>query len=178
MIVILKYNEKMQREIKNFILTNMKNELNVKDSSIFKKITCDLEDIDKYYIKTGGTMLFAYDLNNHKVVGTIGLKINNNISILKRFYVKKEYRGQKIGFLLYQNLEQFIIEKKIPIVYLTTGDELKNAHNFYKKNGWILETSKTKIYVRKGAKLYKKEFKEVNSNINFMFTNQFNKIKA
>lgn len=81
-----------------------------------------------------------------------------NLAILKRFYVSKEIRKRKIGFLLYKTLEKIIKEKNIKNVYLVSGKELKYAHKFYKRNGWIVEKNNPGIYVRKNAILYKKDF--------------------
>ena len=158
MIVILNYEIEMQNEIKNFILKNMTNELLVQDKKTFVQITKDLEDINKNYIEAGGEMIYAYDIYQKKIVGTIAMNFENDIAILKRFYVDKEYRNRKIGFLLYQELEKRIIKKEIQEIYLTSGKELKNAHNFYERNGWILEHSNPGVKIREEAFLFKKIF--------------------
>lgn len=158
MITILNYKSEIQNEIKTFILNNMKKELLVPDEKIFIEITKDLEDIDKNYIEYGGEMLYAYDRYHKKIVGTIAMNFENDLAILKRFYVDKEYRNRKIGFLLYQELEKRIIQKEIQEMYLTSGRELKNAHIFYERNGWTLETNNPGIKIRKEAFLFKKEF--------------------
>ena len=158
MIKILNYNQIMQQEIEKFIVDNIKNELNINED-IFNILTCDLKDIENNYINTGGSLLFAYDTNNKKIVGTIAIKFENDVALLKRFYVDKEYRGKKVGYLLYNNLEKQIIIKKINKIYLTTGNNLKTAHKFYERNGWIKEKLNPGIYVRKEADLYKKEMR-------------------
>ena len=78
--------------------------------------------------------------------------------ILKRFYVDRKYRNQKVGYLLYLELEKKIFEKELKEIYLTSGKELENAHKFYKRNGWILENNNPGIFVREGAFLYKKQY--------------------
>ena len=159
MIKIYNYNSIMQNEVKDFIVDNMNKELKVSDKKVLLNITKDLVDIHDNYIKTGGEMLFAFDDVVKKVVGTIAIKYENDIAILKRFYVEKEYRNRKIGFLLYYELEKIIDKKSINTIYLTTGQELEGAHKFYEKNGWIKEANNPGIYVREGAYLYKKEMK-------------------
>lgn len=157
MIKILKFQKTMQKDIKNFVVQNMKDELNV-DNSTFLKITQDLDNIEESYIKHGGIFLTAYDYNTNQIVGTIALKYENGIAVLKRFYVFKEVRKRKIGFLLYKTLEDLIIGKTIKNIYLVSGKELGYAHKFYKRNGWFLEKNNPGIYVRENAVLYKKKF--------------------
>ena len=158
MIKILEFKKNMQIDIKNFVIQNMKSDLNVDEDSTFIKITNDLDNIEDNYIKQGGVFLTAYDYNAKQIVGTIALKYENGIAILKRFYVLKEIRKRKIGFLLYKTLEKIIKEKNIKNVYLVSGKELKYAHKFYKRNGWMEEKNNPGIYVRENAILYKKDF--------------------
>lgn len=158
MIIVLNYNKQMQNKMKEFILRNIRNELSITNKKIFNEITKDLENIYENYIKNGGEMLYAYDIDQNKIVGTIGMKIENNIAILKRFYVDRKYRNQKVGYLLYLELEKKIFEKELKEIYLTSGKELENAHKFYKRNGWILENNNPGIFVREGAFLYKKQY--------------------
>lgn len=157
MIKILNYNKIMQNEIEQFILKNMNTELNVLDKNTFNTITKDLNDIEKNYINSGGEMLFAYDTQNKQIAGTIAIKIENDIAVLKRFYVDERYRKKKIGYLLYLEMEQTIKKSNINQIYLTSGKELKIAHKFYQRNGWKKEIVNPGIYVRNGAELYKKK---------------------
>ena len=158
MIKVLNYNQIMQQEVEEFIVDNIKNELNI-GKEAFNILTRDLKDIEKNYIATGGSLLFAYDTDNKKIVGTVAIKFENDIALLKRFYVDKNYRKKKIGYLLYKNIEEQIINKRINRIYLTTGINLKDAHRFYEKNGWKKEKLNPGIYVREEANLYKKEMR-------------------
>lgn len=81
MIIVLNYNKQMQNKMKEFILRNIRNELSITNKKIFNEITKDLENIYENYIKNGGEMLYAYDIDQNKIVGTIGMKIENNIAI-------------------------------------------------------------------------------------------------
>lgn len=166
MIKVVNYNQVMQKEIKEFIVSNMKKELDVMDRKIFSKITEDLSNIEENYISKGGELLFAYDMENKKIVGTIAVTTENGFSILKRFYVDKDYRNRKIGYLLYSKLEEIIIAKGVKRIYLTTGDELGSAHRFYERNGWKIEKDNPGIYLRDGAKLYKKNLTKPKSDAN------------
>ncbi len=160
MIKIYTYNSIMQNEIHDFIIDNINNELNVKNNKVIENITKDLTNIQDNYIEKGGELLFAFDDENKKIVGTIAIKIENNVAVLKRFYVDNDYRKRKIGFLLYYELEKIINKKKINTIYLTSGKELEGAHKFYERNGWVKDTNNPGIYIRKGAYLYKKEMKK------------------
>lgn len=157
MIKIFNYNKIMQNEIEEFILNSMNKELNIEEYKTFQNITKDLKDIDKNYIDTGGKMLFAYDTQTKQIVGTIAIKFENNIAVLKRFYVHEKYRKKKIGYLLYLEIEKTIRKLNINQIYLTSGKELENAHRFYERNGWKKEKTNPGIYVREGADLLKKE---------------------
>lgn len=154
MIKIFNYNEIMQNEIKEFIVNNMVGSLQVLDDETFKNITHDLENIKENYLDAGGELFFAYDIENNKIVGTIAFKYENDLAILKRFYVDENYRNKKIGYLLYYEMEKELRNKNINKIYLTSGKELLNAHKFYEKNGWVLEDNNPGIYVRDGADLF------------------------
>ena len=66
----------------------------------------DLSDIERYYRKSGSEFWIA--LSDGKVVGTIGLIMRENeCAVMKKFFVKREFRSQKIGLALYQELLQF-----------------------------------------------------------------------
>lgn len=157
MIKIFRYNSSMQEDVANFITQNMSSELKVQDSKTFEKIVGDLKDIHHNYIESGGELLFAFDIERKEIAGTIAVRYENDLAILKRFYVSPKYRSQKIGLELYLNLEKVMEEKGINKVYLTTGKELQNAHKFYEKNGWKKELDNPGIFCRSGADLYKKE---------------------
>ena len=156
MIEILKFEYYMQDDIQNFVINNMKKELNIKSEDTFFMITKDLNNIKENYIKNGGEFLIAYDNELGEIIGTIAMKFENKIPILKRFYVLENYREKKIGFLLYKSLEEQIKLKNISEIYLVSGKELINAHKFYEKNGWKIEYNNPGIFVREGANLYKK----------------------
>jgi len=157
MIKIYNYNQIMQNEIEEFILNNIGNELKIKEKTTFENITQDLSNIEKNYINNGGKLLFAYDTQNKEIAGTIAMKFENNIAVLKRFYVDEKYRKKKIGYLLYMEIEKALVEANIEQVYLTSGKELEQAHKFYKRNGWKMESKNPGIYIRTGADLYKKQ---------------------
>ena len=165
MIKIIEFKKEMQSCIKNFVIENMKKELELQDKEVFLKITEDLADIKGNYIENGGEFLIAYDVDTKEIIGTIAMKFENKIAVLKRFYVSEKYRKMKIGYLLYSTLEEKIKCKNIKEVYLISGKELESAHKFYKRNGWNVEEKNPGIYVRDGAILYKKNMEVENMEI-------------
>ena len=159
MIKIVEFKKYMQSSAKNFVINIMKEELNINNKD-FMKVTEDLENIEEHYINRGGCFLVAYC--KRKIIGTIAFTYENNISVLKRFYVSKEYRNKSIGLLLYRKLEDKIRVKKIKNMYLVTGKELKFAHHFYEKNGWVNVHNNPGIFVRDGAIIYQKKMEADN----------------
>ena len=89
MIKILEFNKNMQNEIEKFVLKNMKKEIKCGSQEVFSKITIDLTNIQENYIKNGGEFLVAYDTEINNIVGTIAIKFENKIAVLKRFYVSE-----------------------------------------------------------------------------------------
>ncbi len=62
----------------------------------------DLNDIVAYYNTNGGNFWIVLD-NENQVIGTIGLmKFDSEWCVLKKFFVKLDYRSQKIGLTLYK----------------------------------------------------------------------------
>ena len=159
MINIINYNEKYKEKVFEFIYNTMSEELDV-DKTTLEKITKDLKNIQKNYINKNGTMFLAIDYETDNVVGTIAIiESQKGIGELKRFYIKKEYRSQKIGYKLYSLVEDYAINKSFKRMYLVSGKELTKAHKLYERNGWekVINNGEVNIYVRQNANLYKKE---------------------
>lgn len=96
----------------------------------------DILDIRGNYIKDGGNFWVALN-SSGKVIGSIGLqKKTEDIAILKKFFIYKEYRGKEYGLLLYETLLNFSKIKKIKKIVLDSPAIATRAHNFYKKAGF------------------------------------------
>lgn len=94
----------------------------------------DLLDINRYY-RQGGEFWVA--TQDGEVIGTMGLMIKEkNCAIMKKFFVKKEYRSQKIGLSLYKELIAFAESKGIRHIILDTPSVAKASHRFYEKSGF------------------------------------------
>lgn len=99
----------------------------------------DILDINNSYINSGGCFWVATNELN-KVIGCIGLQIKeDNVAVLKKFFVYKEYRGKEynLGLSLYKHLLNFAKEKGISKIILDTPSVAKRSHSFYKKVGFI-----------------------------------------
>ena len=78
-----------------------------------------------------------------RIIGTMALKkIDNETVRLKRMYVRKEYRKRGISQKLLNELVKFAKEKSYKKILLHTYPTMKNAHRFYKRNGFVKTTGK------------------------------------
>lgn len=97
----------------------------------------DLLHIKEEYIDTGGNFWVARD--NNKLAGTIGLYLcENNIAILKKFFVYEKYRSapHHLGQKLYFTLLEFAQKNGIKTLILDTPKNTERAHKFYIKAGF------------------------------------------
>lgn len=95
----------------------------------------DLLDIEQYYQQVGGDFWVA--LSDGKVIGTIGLILKDrHCAILKKFFVKKEFRSQKVGLTLYETLLKYAIEAGVQYIILDTPSVAHDSHRFYEKAGF------------------------------------------
>lgn len=98
----------------------------------------DILDIQSYYIKDGGNFWVALN-DNDEVVGSIGLqKKTNEVAVLKKFFVYKDYRGKELGIGtgLYEALLDFAQKHGFSKVILDTPSKATRSHSFYKKVGF------------------------------------------
>ena len=98
----------------------------------------DILDIQSNYINDGGNFWVALN-DNGEVVGSIGLqKLTNEVAVLKKFFVYKDYRGKEfgIGMDLYNVLLDFTRKQGFTKVILDTPSKATRSHGFYKKVGF------------------------------------------
>lgn len=98
----------------------------------------DILDIQSNYINDGGNFWVALN-DKEEVVGTIGLqKKTNEVAVLKKFFVYKDYRGKEIGIGmdLYNRLFDFTRKQGFTKVILDTPSKATRSHGFYKKVGF------------------------------------------
>jgi len=95
----------------------------------------DLLNIPYYYQKNGGQFWIAVE--NEKVIGTIALmNYGNGNSVLKKFFVEKNYRSKKVGCALYMRLKQYAQANMINTIILDTPSVAKESHKFYERSGF------------------------------------------
>ena len=86
MLKIEKYSEEYKEELYKFVFNIMIDDVK-KTPEELKKELVDLEDIKQYYKDN-----FWIALSERKIIGSIGLKIEENKAQIKRVYVAKEHR--------------------------------------------------------------------------------------
>lgn len=132
MISIETYNEKYDDEIISLILDIQNNESKI---NLSLEEQPDLKDIRNCYQKDGGEFLIA--IKNGEVIGTIDLMIKeDNCAVMKKFFVKAEYRSQKVGLALYKKLLEYAVKMGVKHILLDTPSVAKASHKFYEKAGF------------------------------------------
>lgn len=98
----------------------------------------DLNDIENCYLNSGGNFWIAVD-DNDRVIGTIAvMRIDDEWCVLKKFFVRAEYRSQKIGWSLYQTLLEYVRTHNFKHIILDTPSVATKSHRFYKSAGFSL----------------------------------------
>jgi N-acetylglutamate synthase-like GNAT family acetyltransferase len=100
---------------------------------------------------------------DNEIVGTIGLqKISTEVAVLRKMFVKKEFRGvePKIG----QRLFEILLEKAKLIgfktIFLDTPSVASASHRFYERNGFTKVINKSTVpvdykYLERNSIIYK-----------------------
>lgn len=130
---IITYKEKYKNQIIDLILHIQNDEAKI---SLSIEEQPDLMDIDSYYRKSGGEFWIAVE--NDSVVGTIALmpKDSGN-GVLKKFFVRRDYRGQKVGYALYCQLIEFVRKNNMRTIILDTPSVARESHRFYERAGFV-----------------------------------------
>ncbi|WP_342043593.1 GNAT family N-acetyltransferase [Bacillus sp. OTU2372] len=129
------YDDRYEEEVINLILHVQNVEYGV---GISVEEQPDILDIQSNYISDGGNFWIALN-GNGEVVGSIGLqKKTNEVAVLKKFFVYKDYRGKEfgVGTGLYKALLDFANKQGFSKVILDTPSIATRSHSFYKKVGF------------------------------------------
>ena len=95
----------------------------------------DLLDITSSYINCGGNFWLA--VAGGHVVGTIALmKIDDDWCVLKKFFVRADFRSQRVGLALYAGLLDFAKAGGFRHIILDTPSIAGKSHSFYKRAGF------------------------------------------
>ncbi len=129
---IIGYEDGYKDQVIGLILDIQNNEAKI-DLSIEEQP--DLIDILGSYVNNGGGFWLAVE--NGEVVGTIGLmKIDEDWGVLKKFFVRADYRSKKVGLALYQKLLDFAKSEGLRHIILDTPSVAVKSHSFYESAGF------------------------------------------
>ena len=133
LIEIIRYCEKYKQQIIDLILHIQNAEAGI-DLNLQEQP--DLMNIPFYYEKNGGEFWIAVD--NDTVVGTIGLmNYGNGNGVLKKFFVRADWRNRKIGLSLYQTFLKEAQAGGYRQIILDTPSVAKASHHFYQRAGFM-----------------------------------------
>ena len=94
----------------------------------------DLDNIDNYYLQSGGVFYVA--LVDGEIIGTSAVRRTDDERCeIKRVYVNKEFRGRGFGKNLFLKALEFA-GQNYSIVTLKTDVRLTDAIELYLKNGF------------------------------------------
>lgn len=128
MYFINEFNGAYNEEINDFIIDIYVGEYG------YEKHRANLKQHDNnIYRKCGGNLWFAADEDNN-IVGTIAVfKHSDEEMELKRFYVRKDFRGTGISKELYKKAIEACKKESIKKISLGTFEKFENAIHFYTK---------------------------------------------
>lgn len=133
---ILQYTEEYKQQVIDLILYIQNEESKI---GLSLEEQPDLLDVKEYYFRSGGNFLIAvYD---NKVIGTLAyMNYGDGNAVLKKFFVKSEWRGKKVGLALYEKILAELKAKGYQCVLLDTPSVATQSHRFYEKAGfWRIE---------------------------------------
>lgn len=99
----------------------------------------DLEDIEVYYLKGGGTFFVAEEPAG-RIVGSIGLlRLRDDLGVMKKFFVAAGHRGREHGVAraLYDRFIAFAQREGIRQIVLDTPSAATRSHGFYRSVGFV-----------------------------------------
>ncbi len=128
MVNIRSYEESYNKAINDFIISIYVEEFGFEEHR---------EEIEKHnneiYKKSDGKLWIALNEKN-EIVGTIALLKHSDDNVeLKKFYVRKDYRGQGVSKALYEKVMDMCKESGFKRIFLGTYERLENAIQFYIK---------------------------------------------
>ena len=98
-------------------------------------LSSDIESVSKNYSREGESFFVA--CQDRKIVGTVGIKREDERNaMLRRIFVRPEFRGQKIGYQLIQRAIQFCKEKGYEEIIFKTTSRMQNAIALCEANGF------------------------------------------
>jgi ribosomal protein S18 acetylase RimI-like enzyme len=100
-----------------------------------EKLLREINDRDTnfYFAESGDTVIGYLKLNYGDSQTEL---VNANALEIERIYVSKEYQGQRIGKLLFEQALREAREKNLDFVWLGVWEENTKAIRFYEQNGF------------------------------------------
>jgi GNAT superfamily N-acetyltransferase len=96
----------------------------------------DLLDIPTCYEKNGGRFWVAVD--GKDVIGTFAfMNYGNGNAVLKKFFVRSDWRSKKVGLALYKTVIGYLKEHGYKQALLDTPSVAKASHRFYERAGFV-----------------------------------------
>ena len=131
-LTLREYSFEHEYALRNFFKEILVDEFDIKEA----ENGVEKEDLSVY--GSGNNKLWIYFDENDNIIGTIGLiEQEDGKTLLKKFYVRKDYRSKKLGYELYKLAERYVIEKKyIEILLGTQQEKMLDAVKFYIRNGF------------------------------------------
>ena len=129
---IIKYQDTYKQQVINMILHIQNSEAKI---NLTIEEQPDLLDVPLHYEKNGGAFWIAVEKN--EVIGTIAfMNYGSGNAVLKKFFVRSDWRNKKIGYALYEKLITFLKDEKYKRVLLDTPSVATTSHRFYEKVGF------------------------------------------
>lgn len=127
------FEKKHQAQVIDLILDIQNNEAGI---GLTLEEQPDLLDIEGRYIADGGVFLTA--IEDDAVVGTIGLMMaGSRTGILKKFFVRRDWRTRRIGLALFERLMEHARGAKLRCIVLDTPSVARKSHSFYERAGFV-----------------------------------------
>lgn len=89
-----------------------------------------IDDCELYFIK-----------ENRDIVGFLELKADEKTVYIEKIYLLKEKRNKKIGKFILNSIYNMFKNRKFSV---SINKKLKNAHNFFEKNGFKFQKESAK----------------------------------
>ncbi|MDO4566211.1 MAG: GNAT family N-acetyltransferase, partial [Oscillospiraceae bacterium] len=134
---IIQYNDRYKKQIIDLILHIQNNEAKIE---LALDEQPDLLNIPASYEKNGGRFFIAVE--NEEVIGTLAyMNYGNGNAVLKKFFVRADWRSKKVGLALYQVVLRQLKEDGYSLALLDTPSVAEKSHRFYEKAGFKRITS-------------------------------------
>ena len=129
---IIQYQDKYKQQIIDLIL-HIENDENKINLSLEEQP--DLLDIPNCYEKNGGAFYIAVE--NNEIIGTFAfMNYGNKNAVLKKFFVRKDFRNKKLGLALYNTVLEKLKQDGYKQALLDTPTVALASHRFYEKAGF------------------------------------------